>query len=281
MKLPYILSPFYRFMRANTPEEIKPTVRGIYNMLNKYVTYGRTDIFTALDIEINSKCNLKCSYCPISTETRGDEYMSEQLFRKILDDLSCFPYSGRISPHFYGEPTLDKRLIDLMRIAREKLPMAQIIVHTNGIKLDRQTYRQLIKAGVNGFLITKHTPNWPKNVLDIYHNETSARKYLRMHDLKKNTLFNRGGTVTLKKARTMNRCFYLSDEIAITHTGEVVCTNDFHITESFGNVTTSHLLNDIWWGEHFSSVRKELQAGTFRFEVCKVCSGQSKIKPVL
>ncbi|UHG92168.1 radical SAM/SPASM domain-containing protein [Spirosoma oryzicola] len=278
MKLPYILNPFYRFMRVHTPEPIKPTVRGLYNMANKYATYGRTDIFTALDIEINSKCNLKCSYCPISTESRGDEYMSEELFGKILDDLSCFPYSGRISPHFYGEPTLDERLVGLMRMAREKLPKAQLIIHTNGIKLDRSKYRQLVEAGVSGFLITRHTPKWPKNVIDIQEKELDAAKYLRLHDFEDATLFNRGGTVKPKKTRTLNRCFYLSDEIAITHTGEVVCTNDFHITESFGNVKDSHLLKDIWWGDHFTAIRKELQSGTFRLEVCKVCSGRLKAK---
>jgi len=273
MKLPYILNPFYRYMRTHTPEFAKPTVRGLYNMANKFATYGTTDMFVALDIEINSKCNIKCSYCPVSKESRGDEYMGESLFAKILEDLSSFPYQGRISPHFYGEPTLDSRLVGLMRLARERVPGAQLIIHTNGINLTRSLYRELIAVGVNGFLVTRHTPKWPKNILAIQEKEPDAARYLRTHDLENSVLFNRGGTVAPRKTRRLNRCFYLSDEIAIAHDGEVVCTNDFHITESFGNVKHEHLLNDIWWGERFTQCRRDLRAGRFNLEVCKVCSG--------
>ena len=276
MKLPYILQSFYRFAADHTPETVKPTLRGLYNMGNKAATYGRTDIFIALDLEINSRCNLKCSYCPISTESRGDEFMEEALFLKIMEDLSSFPYAGRISPHFYGEPTIDTRLVHLMRLARKMVPKAELIIHTNGTHLDRALYRDLLSAGVTGFLVTRHTPKWPKGILDIMTNEPNAAKTMKVRDLEQATLFNRGGTVKPKRPRTLRSCFYLSDEIAITHNGEVVCTNDFHITESFGNVRNSHLLNDIWWGEEFSNLRKELRSGQFRLPVCKVCSAGVK-----
>lgn len=278
MKLPYILNPLYRFMRTHTPEPIKPTVRGIYNMANKFATYGTADIFIALDIEINSKCNIKCSYCPVSKESRGNEFMSDALFAKILDDLSSIPYRGRISPHFYGEPTLDSRLVNLMALARKKVPGAQLIIHTNGIGLTRALYRELVSIGVNGFLITRHLSKWPKNVLDIQSHEADSTKFLRMHDLENSVLFNRGGTVTPKKSRRLKRCFYLSDEIAITHDGEIVCTNDFHVTESFGNVRHQHLIEEIWMGEAFIKSRKELQRGRFTMEVCKVCSGNTELR---
>jgi 8-amino-3,8-dideoxy-alpha-D-manno-octulosonate transaminase len=273
MRLPYILHPFYRLMRDVVPEPIKPTTRGLYNMANKFVTYGRTDIFTALDMEINSDCNMRCSYCPISIESRGATLMPEALFLKVLRDLSEFPYTGRISPHFYGEPTLDRRLVRLMAQAREIVPGAALIIHTNGTKLTRKLYRDLIKVGVDGFLITRHAPKWPTNVLDIVDNEPDAESYIRMHNFDRTALYNRGGTVKPRLEKKLRRCFLLSDEIAITHDGEVVCTNDFHITESFGNVNSQHLLREIWWGASFTNVRKRLQSGHFDFEVCQKCSG--------
>ncbi len=58
--------------------------------------------------------------------------------------------------------------------------------------------------------------------------------------------------------------------------GEVVCTNDFHITESFGNVRTQHLLRDIWWGDRFTTLRARLRNGHFDLEVCKKCSGMKE-----
>ena len=199
--------------------------------------------------------------------------MAEPLFTKILQDLSSFPYRGRISPHFYGEPSLDDRLVHLMALARRLVPGAQLIIHTNGINLTRALYRELIDAGVNGFLVTRHTPKWPKNIIAIQTNEPDASLYLRMHDLENAVLFNRGGTVKPRKERRLHRCYYLSDEIAVTHDGEVVCTNDFHVTESFGNVRDRHLLNDIWWGKEFTKCRSELRRGRFELAVCKACSG--------
>jgi GTP 3',8-cyclase len=206
--------------------------------------------------------------------------MSEALFKKILTDLGSFPYKGKISPHFYREPSLDDRLVGLMKLARQIVPGAELIIHTNGIRLTRSLYRDLIDVGVNGFLVTRHTQKWPKNILAIQANEPDAWKYMRMHDLESSVLFNRGGTVKPKKGRRLRRCFYISDEIAITHDGEVVCCYDFHVTASFGNVKTMHLLRDIWWGEAFTKCRKDLRLGRFNLEVCKLCSGNSQIKPL-
>jgi cyclic pyranopterin phosphate synthase len=272
-----MVNPVYRFMRAHVPESVKPTARGLYNLTNKLVTYGSTEMFSAVAIEINSKCNLKCAYCPISTHSRGDEHMPESLFTKILDDIGSFPYRGKLSPHFYGEPTLDERLVGLMGLARKRVPGAELIIHSNGINLTRVRYRELIDVGVDGFIVTRHTPRWPKNILAIQEHEPDAARYLRTHDLENSVLFNRGGTVSPTKTRRLNRCFYLSDEIAITHDGEVICCNDFHVTESFGNVKDRHLLNDIWWGEEFVKCRRDLRRGRFNLEVCRVCSGQASL----
>lgn len=254
---------------------MKPTVRGLYNMANKYATYGQADIFTAIDIETNAKCNMVCSYCPVSLDGkgRGDHYMPESLFRKIVDDVSEFPFRGRLSPHFYGEPTLDERLPSLMAYARKKLPLASLIIHTNGTRLTRTLYRELLKAGVIGFVITRHAPKWPKNVLDILEHEPGAKQYIKLQDLENYALFNRGGTVAPEKERKFNRCFYLSDEVGVTYTGEVVCTNDYYVKESFGNVTKQHLLHDIWWGEEFSTIRRRLRQGKFDLGLCQACSG--------
>ena len=161
-----------------------------------------------------------------------------------------------------------------MRIARQFVPGAQIVIHTNGTRLTRKLYRELVNVGVAGFLITRHAKKWPAPVLDIVRNEKDSRQFLRMHDFDGKVLFNRGGTTKPEFERKLNRCFYLSDEIAVTRKGEVVCTNDFHVTESFGNVNTQHLLNDVWWGERFTHIRRRLRHGHFDLNVCKLCSGK-------
>lgn len=275
MRLPLVLNSFYRVFAQNIPETIKPTLRGWYNEINKILTYGiiKKDIFTALDFEINSQCNLECSYCPASFKNgRGNHLMPVETFKKTIDDLSVIDYSGRISPHFFGEPLLDDRLPELMAYVRRKLPKAQIIIHTNGIRLSREKYDACINAGVDGFLVTKHTKTMPKNVTDILDNKYSKHGTIKVRSLDSLTLFNRGGAVKPKKERKMKRCYYISDEISVTHTGNVVCTNDFNETHVFGNVNDNSIL-DIWNSEGFRKVRKDVRAGKFTLEMCKKCVG--------
>ncbi|AGB82753.1 arylsulfatase regulator (Fe-S oxidoreductase) [Serratia sp. FGI94] len=274
MRLPLVLNSFYRLMAQNMPEPIKPTLRGWYNAFNKVLTYGykNRDIFTALDFEINSQCNLKCSYCPTSFNGgRGVNYMPEEVFRKAIDDLSAINYKGRISPHFFGEPLLDQRLPELMAYARKKLPNAEIIIHTNGLLLDKELYDRCMQAGVSGFLVTKHTKNLPKKLTSMVDSDYVKHGEIKIRSLDGLTLFNRGGTVKPKKERKMKHCHYVSDEISITYTGEVVCTNDYHITHSFGNVKEQSLL-EIWHSEDFRRLRKEVRQGKFTLPMCRKCA---------
>lgn len=280
MRLPYLLNPIYRFARIATPEHIKPTLRGWYNILNKKATYSRTDIFTALDIETNTHCNLQCSYCPVSEFDRGIQYMPTEMFKKIIDDVAAFPfvYQGRISPHFYGDPLLDERLPELMRYTRTKLPKAQIIIHTNGIRLTTENYRALISAGIEGLLITRHTKHVPKGVIDILKNEKNAHRYITIQTLEHVGLFNRGGSKLVREPHVARRCYYLSDEIAIDYRGYVVCTNDFFVRESFGNVAKRSLA-DIWWDSQFVETRKRLRSGDLCLQHCRESLGQEKNTP--
>lgn len=275
MRLPLVLNSFYRVFAQNLPESIKPSMRGLYNEINKILTYGfrEKDIFTALDFEINSHCNLECSYCPASfKDGRGKHLMPFETFKKAIDDLSRINYSGRISPHFFGEPLLDDRLPELMAYAREKLPNAEIIIHTNGIRLSKEKYDACMSAGVTGFLVTKHTKMMPKNIVDIVESKYAEHGAIKVRSIENLTLFNRSGLVKPKKERKMKRCFYLSDEISITHTGNVVCTNDFGETHVFGNVNEYNLL-DIWNSNEFKTVRKEIKKGIFNLDMCKKCAG--------
>lgn len=274
MQLPLVLNSFYRFMAQNTPETVKPKLRGIYNNINKIATYGfkKQDIFTAIDFEINSQCNLKCSYCPTSYDGgRGVNYMPEEVFKKAVDDLSAIKYSGRLSPHFFGEPLMDKRLPELMAYARKKLPYAQIVIHTNGILLDYEMYKKLTESGVTGFLVTQHTKNFPKSFKAIASDHPESKEVIKVRTLDGLALFNRAGTVKPPIERKMKTCHYISDEISITYTGEVVCTNDFHVTHSFGNVKNDDLLG-IWHSPEFRKIRKEVRKGQFNLDMCKKCA---------
>lgn len=229
-------------------------------------------MFAAIDIETTSECNLKCSYCPTAYYNRGKNLMTEKLFKKIIDELAAIPYKGRISPHFYGEPLLDERLLVLLSYARKKLPLSTIIVHTNGLLLEKDILKKYLEAGIDGFLVTLHNDFIAQKTADLFKSLTPGeRKKIRIMNLAKKSLFNRGGLVTHYKIKKLRRCFYLSDEIAVTYAGDLVCTNDFFASHKFGNLNQEKLL-DIWNNPAFKKIRGDLLKGRFVLEICKQCA---------
>lgn len=274
MKLPNLLSSFYVFASKATPERFKSTTRGLYNSLVKLLKYGKLDIFAAVDIETVSLCNIKCSYCPNKYYDRGNHLMPEKLFKKIIDELAEIKYQGRISPHFYGEPLLDKRLADLMAYARKMLPKADIIIHTNGLLLTKELFFKLIQNGVDGFVITLHNQNIKNHLHHLFLQlSTEFWRKIRILNPDKLSFFNRGGTVSHSKIKKLKRCFYLSDEIAIDWQGNVVCTNDYFSKYSFGNINNEKLMA-IWRKEEFKKIRKNVKRGKFELFLCKKCIGK-------
>lgn len=57
-------------------------------------------MFRMVEIEINSQCNRKCSYCPNSFMKRKEQgEMESKVFYKLLESLRKIKFDGRISYH--------------------------------------------------------------------------------------------------------------------------------------------------------------------------------------
>ncbi|MFH0876053.1 MAG: hypothetical protein V1859_09010 [archaeon] len=102
--------------------------------------------------------------------------MDKSLFTKIIDDLARINYNGRLMPHFYGEPLLDDRLVDLMNYTHKKLPKAQIVVYSNGDYLTKEKYSELINAGVHHFVITQHGDKIISELSELLENPKTRRR---------------------------------------------------------------------------------------------------------
>lgn len=87
-----------------------------------------------VEIEIHSYCNRKCEWCPNSIIDRTFyKELPENLFIKVLSELSDIEYNKYISLSRYEEPfsypkLLKKRLSQI----RYYLPKARIVMATNG-----------------------------------------------------------------------------------------------------------------------------------------------------
>lgn len=242
-------------------------------------------MFNSVSVENTSRCNRKCSYCPNSNIGRPRNDMDINLYHKIIDELSEINFSGRFTPHFYGEPLLDIRIIEMMRYTRIKLPKAFIVIFTNGDLLDYNLYNKLIGVGVNYFQISQHSEEMSVNLKDLFShlnkNDIKNRiKFVNMY--KKKDLINRGGLINLPKQNFVKMfikkiyrwirpvCFV--DAITIDYEGNcVLCCNDYLSSVKFGNVKNESIV-DIWNKPEYQNIRNQLMIKNKKtLNICKKC----------
>src|SRR5436190_796764 len=89
-------------------------------------------LFTTIAIEIASKCNRTCHFCPNAYFKREDVFMPMETLEKILNNLAALKYKGRVEFYIYNEPTRDKRLPEIIKMFRSKLSRSSFMVNTNG-----------------------------------------------------------------------------------------------------------------------------------------------------
>lgn len=99
-------------------------------------------------------CNFKCSFCPcnISSDRVAERHtvMSWELFEKIAADLEAF--EGQVSVinlYGFGEPLLNPRIADMVKLLKARHCCREIRITTNGSLLTEETSRALIHAGVD------------------------------------------------------------------------------------------------------------------------------------
>ncbi len=272
-----IIEAIKRFTLKIIPIFWLPFFMKIFVSLTNLLTVGSLDFFSIIEIETTTECNRKCVYCPNYTYDRGKHLMSEKLFKKIVDELASINFRGRVSPHFYGEPLLDKRLPDLVKYVREKLPLSSIVIFSNGDPLTIDLFNKLIESGVNQFCITEHGKTMSKNmrqVMDYIKDKPHLKNKIFYFKVKETTpLFNRGGLVEPDIKIRFEKCRAPSDVVVIDYQGNVIlCCNDFFSSVVFGNVEKEFLIQ-IWKKPFYKKVRKDTRQGIIDLDICKKCVG--------
>ncbi len=109
-------------------------------------------------LEINSKCNRQCWFCPNSFVDRKTENkkMSMTIFEKAVDELSCIEYDGDITFSYFNEPLLDDNLEENIKLIKAKVPNAMLHFATNGDYLDKTRLESIQKAGIDRIIISNY-----------------------------------------------------------------------------------------------------------------------------
>ncbi len=271
---------WYKYVSKNLYKRHKFKMHSLLN-------HGTTDFFNAVEIETTTFCNRRCPYCPNALFDRGlkenEKRMPEELFQSIINQLSDLRYIGRVSLHFYGEPTSDERLPDFVAYARKKLPKSEILIASNGDYLSPEYFEKLRKAGISRINLTTHWPNktmTPKiKALRTYLRENPQSEVQVIYNelTPEDDLENRGGIFKTKKFVPRKSCHAPAETMNIDYQGNwVLCCNDYHSSIKWGNLEKEKIM-DIWTKPRFARLRKREKEGKFDLKICQGCTNKVQL----
>lgn len=261
-----------------------------------------------VDIETSLSCNLQCPMCTRAAMDPANlgGIMDFDLFKKIVDECAARRvFSIKLS--WRGEPTMNPRLLDMVRYAKAQ-GIPDVAFLTNGGLLSREDIDELIAAGLD----------WISFSIDGLHEDYERIRYPI-------TFEHIVGTVTyLKQAKArlgvkkplvrvqtisgvVHRSNYfefwepLVDRIAviaeqhredaslirhdpdyvcqspfqrvfITHDGTVVpCHGDYFLHHNMGNARQSSIA-EVWNSEGFAAFRRDMRRKKrLEYEGCRLC----------
>lgn len=108
--------------------------------------YNYYEVPPILQIEPTNYCNCNCICCSTSRTSREKGYMDFNLFQKIIDDAVKIGVKG-IHLFLHGEPLLHLKFVDMVKYIKYK--NLDITVHTNGMLLNKEKIKAILRSGVN------------------------------------------------------------------------------------------------------------------------------------
>ncbi len=98
----------------------------------------------ALQIEVTNKCNFNCQMCIRRVWNAKPLDMDITLYKKIAE--TCFPFLKRLVLYGFGEPFIHPQILEMLRIARKRLPdIGEILISTNGSLITPEIAGKIVK----------------------------------------------------------------------------------------------------------------------------------------
>lgn len=227
-------------------------------------------LFQYVEIETINRCNGKCSFCPANkyNETRPYAKMDENLFRKIIKQLSDLNYKGALALFSNNEPFLDTRITEFAKFARENLKDAYIYLYTNGSLLTAEKLRK-IEPYLDHILIDNYSDKEELNptVLEAVEGNENCNAFNSKVKIVKRketeVLSSRGGLAPNKQGvkGIKAKCILPYIQLVIRPDGKVsLCCNDVRGQWTMGDLAKENIL-DIWYGKAFEHIREKMKTG--------------------
>lgn len=192
-----------------------------------------TKITTVHQIELTSRCNLRCQYCPHSTLRRVKADMGMEVYKAALKWAQTME-SPELSLTGMGEGTLHPQFCEMLRMARKALPRTKLLLSTNGIKLTDEMFTAMRETSTI-LWISAHRPEIAGRTLQ---RSLRAGVMTGINNHIVDSGFSWAGQVDWADMAPAHVCQYLSKGWAtVLQNGDVVaCCMDAHGLYPFGNV---------------------------------------------
>jgi radical SAM protein with 4Fe4S-binding SPASM domain len=97
--------------------------------------------------ELTSHCNISCAMCPRRYGMNKQGYLDLGLFKKIVDEVSCYPGTG-LTPFFRGEPLLHPEFLRMIQYLKSK-SIKPVLLATNATLLSKEISDGILDAGID------------------------------------------------------------------------------------------------------------------------------------
>lgn len=209
--------------------------------------------------------------------------MRPEVLKVLVQQLVDIEFKGSVHYHFYNEPLLFKGLEDYVSLVKNKLPETRSKIYTNGKLLDRDRFQNLIAAGVDQFIVTKHEGEENGAFEKMFFSLSESEKaYIKYEGYSTLILSNRGGVLDVGKdvkSLPLSRpCYIPTMSLVVTLLGNVLtCYEDFYQQSQQGNILETHI-RDIWLSPPYVAFREALAQGKrSEYEVCRKCNNTQVI----
>jgi MoaA/NifB/PqqE/SkfB family radical SAM enzyme len=146
-----VLATLRRKARSTAEAALRGNARTVRKLL---LVSGRDEapLPEIVQIESTNICNAKCVFCPRDDMERRQGIMDMALFTKIVDE--CVELGiEHVRMHNYGEPFVDRALVEKVRYAKQK-GVPQVGMISNGSLITEAAARGMIDAGLDAINIS-------------------------------------------------------------------------------------------------------------------------------
>lgn len=277
---------FVRFMPVKLVRWAREKRDGYIYKKKFKARYDNSELYTLPDtiqIETVNRCNGECSFCPVNknVDTREMKIMSDELFEKIVNELSSINYSGKIALFSNNEPFIDAKIYERAKLIKTTCSEAYIYIYTNGSLLDNEKFNR-IEPWLDKIIIDNYNDNLTINenllpIVKLCENDQKLNEKTEIHLRKVNEiLYSRGGQAPNKKITSLRKypCFLPFNQMVIRPDGKVsLCCSDALGKMTLGNISEDTIVN-IWYSDTYKNIRERIINNIDSISLCKFCDAK-------